>query len=121
MAYLSYEEYQSKGGALSEAAFLRFSATAERHVNRLTHDRIVGEATVRDAVKLLMFDLIELLTNTYEFTSAGLKSAGNGSASASYATPKEIRAYIAKLAADYLAAEETADGISLMYAGVDDL
>ena len=120
MAYLTYADYQSMGGTLAQAAFNSFVFEAGRHIDRLTHERVVGETPVREAVKNLTFRIVEFLRTSSEAMNSGIKSAGNGAASVTYFTPKEIRAQIARFSADYLAGEITDDGTLLMYAGVDE-
>lgn len=119
MAYLSFSDYQSSGGELTSAVFDRYEYQAEAHINRLTHDRVKAETSVRDCVKRLTFELVEYLYKVSE-AQAGLKSASNGAESATYATESEIRGRIDQLARDYLSGEVTADGydIPLLYAGV---
>ncbi len=119
MAYLTYAEYTSMGGSLAQTAFTNLAYEAGRHIDRLTHERVVDETPVRDAVKMLAFRIVEFLRTTSEAMTSGVKSASNGDVSASYYTPKEIRGQIASFAADYLAGEVTDDGTLLMYAGVD--
>ena len=120
MAYLTYAEYQSMGGTLTQAAFSGFAFAADRHIDRLTHNRVASETPVREAVKRLAFRVVEFLRTSDEAMTAGIKSAGNGAASVTYFTPKDIRAQIARFAVDYLAGETTDDGVLLTYAGVDD-
>lgn len=120
MAYLTYADYTGMGGTLAQTAFSNFAFEADQHIDRLTHDRVASETPVREAVKRLAFRVVEFLRTSDEAMTAGIKSAGNGAASVTYFTPKEIRAQIAKFASDYLAGEITNDGVLLMYAGVDD-
>lgn len=119
MAYLTYADYTSMGGTLAQAAFTNLAYEASKHINRLTHERVVDETPVREAVKMLTFRIVELLRTTNDAMTSGVKSASNGDVSASYYSPKEIRGQIASFAADYLAGEVTDHGTLLMYAGVD--
>lgn len=120
MAYLTYADYEGMGGTLAQAAFSRLSFEADRHIDRLTHERVVAETTVREAVKQLAFRIVEFLRTSEEAMTSGVKSASNGAASVTFFTPKDVRAQIARFAVDYLAGEVTNDGILLTYAGVDD-
>jgi len=118
--YLTYAEYTARGGTLTSTAYTRFETNARMHVDRLTHNRISEETTVRDAVKNLMFELVEYLAANEESQRSGIKSFSNGSVSATYSTVQEQRGHIAQLASDYLSNEVTDDDdeIPLMYAGV---
>ena len=117
--YLTYAEYTAKGGALASTAYTNYEAEARAHVDRLTHGRITAETTVRDAVKNLMFKLVEYISSIDGIETGGMKSFSNGSVSATYATPQETLAKIAQYATLYLANEVTLDTeIPLMYAGV---
>lgn len=120
MAYLTFSEYTTMGGTLTETAFDRFEAQSVSHIDRLTHGRIMTETVVRDSVKNLTFELIGHLSETDSIARCGYKSFSNGSVSASYATAGELRAQIAGLAELYLSEEVTDDDyeIPLMYAGI---
>ena len=120
MAYLTYADYQSMGGTLAQAAFSVFSYEADRHIDRLTHNRVASETPVREAVKRLAFRVVEFQRNSNEAMTAGIKSASNSAVSVTYFTPKEVRNQIARFAMDYLAGEVTDTGVLLTYAGVDD-
>lgn len=123
MAYLTYEDYQSMGGTLTNAAFSRFEFSAERHIDRLTHGRIVGEEPAREAVKKLMYEMIAYLATIDDVARSGVKSMSNKGMSASYVSAAERRAHITELAIDYLSDETTNDDYEtpLLYAGVDDI
>lgn len=117
--YLTYSDYQTLGGTLDETAFDRFEAQAERHINRITHGRIESETTVRTAVKDLTFELVGSLAVASTISSGGMVSMSNDGVSATFRAPADSRKEINRLVADYLDREETADGIPLLYAGVD--
>ena len=119
MAYLTYADYTGMGGTLTQTAFTNLEYEARKQIDKLTHERVVDESPVREAVKRLTFRVVEFLRTSNEAMTSGVKSAGNGVASVTYFTPKEVRAQIAGFAADYLAGEVTDDGTLLMYAGVD--
>ena len=56
--YLSYIEYQMKGGTLDRAVFDRCLFKAEGKVNKYTLNRLVNETDVPEAVKDVLFELI---------------------------------------------------------------
>jgi len=115
--YLTFAEYTAKGGALTQAAFNRYEAQSAAHITRITHARIVAETPVRDSVKNLAFELVELLSSTNEAARSGYKSYSNGAVSATYKDAGEYRSQVVDLAKLYLT-DETTDDVPLMYAGV---
>lgn len=120
MAYLTFAEYQARGGTLTEAAFNAIAPRAAGHITRLTHGRVIDETPVRDNVSGLMFTLIGYLADTDAIARSGYKSFSNGAVSATYATTQEQRSQISAYALDYLGDEVTTDGYEtpLLYAGV---
>jgi hypothetical protein len=120
MAYLTFAEYQARGGTLTEAAFNQISPRAAGHITRLTHGRVADETPVRANVSGLMFTLIGYLSDMDAINRSGYKSFSNGSVSASYNTPQEQRSQIAAYAMDYLCDEVVSDenDTPLLYAGV---
>ncbi len=56
--YLTYEEYQSCGGTLSAEAFSLAEYRARARIDWLTDSRVAAMATVPEAVKLAMMDII---------------------------------------------------------------
>lgn len=120
MAYLTFAEYQARGGTLTEAAFNEIAPRAAGHITRLTHGRVMDETPVRANVSGLMFTLVGYLSDTESIARSGYKSFSNGSVSATYATTAEQRAQISAYAMDYLCDEVTDDDYEtpLLYAGV---
>jgi hypothetical protein len=116
--YLTYADFQSRGGVLREPDFNRFEALARGHIDRLTHDRVKADTTVRDPVKSLTYELVLLLSDTDKARRSGMKSSSNGGRSAVYVSDFQFRAQIASLAATLLTGEVTADDVPLLYAGV---
>ena len=62
--YLTYEEYQTMGGAADEPAFTRLCTAACGRIDRLTHGRIHGLDEVPEAVRLAAFELIRRAETT---------------------------------------------------------
>ncbi len=56
--YLTYDEYQSYGGTLSEADFTLAEFKARKRVDYLTDSRVEKMAEVPEAVKLAMISII---------------------------------------------------------------
>lgn len=118
MAYLTFAEYHTLGGSCKEATFVRFEATARAHIDRLTHGRVKNETPTREAVKLLSADIIDLLSGSEKGAKSGMQSFSNGVLSATYLSDHQVRTRIAAMARTHLATEVTADGVSLLFAGV---
>lgn len=118
--YLTYADFQSRGGVLREPDFNRFEVLARGHIDRLTHDRVKADTTIRDPVKSLTFELVLRLSERDKVSRSGMKSSSNGGRSAVYVSDYEFRAQIASLAGLLLEGEVTADDYEtpLMYAGV---
>lgn len=121
MHYLSYDEYQSIGGTLAEAAFKRNIDRAELMIDRRTQERLKGFESLPEEVKPLCRDLVEYIAeNTVQkaITSRS-QSAGGVSESESYATltAEEYSARLDEMFADYLSAVYTDNGICVLYKG----
>ena len=58
--YLTYEQYQSYGGALDMTAFNEFEFEAESWINWYTFNRLVNDTVFEEAVKRCTFKLINL-------------------------------------------------------------
>ena len=59
MRYLTYEEYQSYGGDLPEADFTLFEFRARKRIDYWTDCRVQNMASVPEAVKLCMMQVIK--------------------------------------------------------------
>ena len=58
--YLTFTEYQSYGGMVSENEFPAFEFRARKRIDRLTASRVQDMAIVPEAVKLCMVSLIQI-------------------------------------------------------------
>lgn len=122
--YLTYSEYAAYGGTLSQTDFERAEYAAERVVRNYTFNRIDTMQAIPEAVKRLMFELIDLNANTAQIRTAGnaIKSFNTdgysetyGSSVASYA---DVEAQAGDLVRQYLLSEEI-NGVPLLYCGAD--
>ena len=113
--YLTYEEYQSYGGKLSETAFPAAELRARKQMDRLTASRVAAMETVPEEVRLAMMSLIRANQATAADTLADnplIQSFNNNGYSESYGS-----------AADQLAViRESAEGeaVALLYGVTDD-
>lgn len=133
---LTYDEYKAMGGRCDEAAYPRMEAKAGAELNRLTFGRLKGMEEISGNAKYCLLEMIEVLcveeslaamTGGREISAmsndgVSMSFSANGSGARSPANGSGARSLSARLAAIahmYLADEITADGIPLLYAGVD--
>lgn len=130
---LTYDEYKAMGGRCDEAAYPRMEAKAGAELNRLTFGRLKGMEEISGNAKYCLLEMIEALcveeslaamTGGREISamsndgvSMSFSASGNGQARSLSAL--SLSARMAAIARMYLADEITADGIPLLYAGVD--
>ena len=119
MPLLTYARYQQLGGELAEAAFLPLEMRASKVVDALTHGRARRDSPPREAVERAVFALVSAM-NAEEDEGREVTSLVNDGVSVTYATREGSPAgRWARLAREYLVGETTADGTSLLYAGVE--
>lgn len=94
--YLTYAEYTSLGGTLSESAYTLYEFRAESIINWYTFNRLKKDTTFPDEVKKCMYMLINLLVAQDEAMGGDSASGGGGS------TPSQI-------------ASQSNDGVSVSY------
>lgn len=78
--YLTYEEYQSMGGTLTETAFNDFEFEARAQVDWYTFNRLQKETEYPEAVKRCMYKIISYLYQLQQAqampTEAGSEAGG---------------------------------------------
>lgn len=123
MRYLTYDEYLNIGGTLEKTAFGRVVDRACGIIDIYTYKRLQGEIKVSERVKACVRDLVEYL-DTYKRASAVVvtsksQSAGGVSESESYTTKTtdDTNTDVRDIVYDYLWAEETENGVPLLYRG----
>ena len=128
--YLTYDEYSDAPffGVLEEGAYTPLEYRARKCIDLATHDRIAGEADVREAVKYTVYDLVTLYSATAAAQAAiagGIASQSNDGVSTTYgvsggaAAAAGMAAQEAAILKRYLATETDHNGTPLLYAGVD--
>lgn len=111
--YLTYDEYKTYGGNLSNTDFDRFSFRAECEINNSTLDRCKNLAEIPEEVKKCEFELIIFLSgNAKNGSVSSVASFSNDGYSVSYANPKDAEKQIQDIIYTYLS------GTGLMYCGV---
>jgi hypothetical protein len=108
-----FAEYQSWGGKLNESDFNRAEFAARMKIDSLTYNRLHGEDPVREVVRRLVLELVE---RGYCGSLDGIEltSNSNDGRSQSYESNKGKADALIK---EWLAGEETEDGIPLITSG----
>lgn len=113
--YLSYDEYQSMGGSVSEMAFTNLEYKARKKIDTATHGRIKDEEKPREAVKHLCFELISFYGTG---AGAGMASASNDGVSVAFLSGEASAKQETNLIKQYLIGELCEDGTPVLYLGV---
>ena len=123
--YLTYTEYMDHGGSMERIRFERLEYKAERKLRNLTFARIDRMEQIPEAVKKLVFELVEITANADAVQTGAdgaVTSFSNDGYSESYGRAKDGAYYDALFedaCRDFLL-EETDDlGIPLMFCGVN--
>ncbi len=117
--YLTYEEYQvDMCGTLSAEVFGRLEFKARKAVDAATFGRIAAEQPVRESVKRLAFELVQLYADGDEETLVTSASADGFSETYAVLSEQELQQKADDLISLYLSDERTADGTPLLYLGV---
>jgi hypothetical protein len=113
---LSWKEYREMGGSLERAAFRRAEYEARSCVDAATFGRLRQDGAPHEAVKMLVFELVErrLLGS---LTGEDMTGASNDGLSATYEGGQEKRAAARRLIREYLSEETGAAGTPLLYVG----
>jgi transcriptional regulator with XRE-family HTH domain len=114
--YLTFAEYAALGGMRDEQAYTRLEFAARKMIDACTYNRLEQDETPREAVKMLVFELIkrDMLGS---LSGENIASASNDGLSVSLESGAEERARAAALINDYLANEVDAGGVPLLYCG----
>ena len=123
--YLTYAEYHAWGGQQSESAYTRLEFKARMMIDEYTFGRLKNAATIPEAVKRLMFELIGMIGNmdlSAEGYGGVVSQESNDGYSLSMAsgtvlTATESMIRMGTMIETYLANETTADGVPLLYCG----
>lgn len=124
--FLTYPEYRTMGGQLSEADFKLYEFRARALINELTHQRIKDESPARESVKMSVFDLIGKMKGhdvSMSGESVSYASMSNDGVSISYVDRAKARVdanrELKQAVTLYLADEVDARGVPLLYGGVE--
>ena len=115
--YLTFTEYQSMGGKLTEQEFTRAEFSARSKIDNMSFNRLRSDNPVREFTKMLVF---ELITQFYGRMLDGreIASEGAGRASVSYNNSVSTQNKIAQTIRDVLQNEyQLGTSIPLLYSG----
>ena len=85
--YLTYEEYQARGGTLTEALYDRYEMRAEKLIDARTFGRVKSDDHVRDCVKALVYELVtQLQQSGIMEDTAQVSSYSNDGVNVTYAS-----------------------------------
>lgn len=126
--YLTFAEYQSKGGTLSESSFNSLEAAARGKIDYFTFSRLKGETTIPEEVKNCMFALITLIAKQNDIidkgTTGAIASQSNDGVAITYKTLSAIDFFkvsyteAQNLIFQYLDGIRNSDGKLLLYRGL---
>jgi hypothetical protein len=122
--YIDLTYYKANGGTdMTDAAFSRNEFRARKLVDKLTQGRVKNMATVPEAVKRLMVELVSLEANQGAelMQHQAVTSFSNDGYSETFADPltgERVKEIECDLVLEYLSEEVDDKGIPLLYLGV---
>lgn len=123
--YLTYQEYRSYGGELSETAFIPLEFKSIKRIDYLTDSRVQNMAAVPAAVKLCMYVLIGMESSvgrSEQAASPSVSSFNTDGYSETYSQAMDAdtaNAQMDALTKEYLYGEKDDNGTPLLYRGLD--
>ena len=114
--YLTYNEYISYGGKLSETEFDRFNFRAKCEIDNASLSRcsLLSTNKIPEAVKRCQFELVVFLSkNAQDGSASSISSFGNDGYSVSYTDKQTAQEKISDIIYTYLAETD------LLYCGVE--
>lgn len=123
--YLTYQEYRSYGGDLSETAFIPLEFKSRKRIDYLTDSRVQNMAVVPAAVKLCMYVLIGMESSvgrSEQAASPSVSSFNTDGYSETYSQAMDADTASAQMDAltkEYLYGEKNDNGTPLLYRGLD--
>lgn len=123
--YLTYQEYKSYGGELSETAFIPLEFKSRKRIDYLTDSRVQNMIAVPAAVKLCMYVLIGMESSvgrSEQAASPSVSSFNTDGYSETYSQAMDADTASAQMDAltkEYLYGEKNDNGTPLLYRGLD--
>ena len=112
--YLTYEEYKSYGGTLSETEFPLMEFKCRKRIDKLTDCRVQKMASVPEAVKLCMMSLIKLES------AAGTEAQVENPVVTSFSTDGYSESYGKAMGASEASTAMNSTVYSMLYGELDD-
>ena len=116
--YLTYMEYQTLGGTITDTAFSLLEFKARKEIDSLTQNRVQKMATIPEEIKRCVFELVGKLDLESQSGGGVLTSESSGSYSYSIDNAN-TKTSISDSIKTYLRWVKDDNGIYLLYAGVD--
>lgn len=123
--YLTYQEYKSYGGELSETAFIPLEFKSRKRIDYLTDSRVQNMISVPEAVKLCTYILIGMensVGRNTQATSPNVTSFNTDGYSETYGQIMDADTASVQMTAivkEYLYGENDDNGVPLLYRGLD--
>lgn len=123
--YLTYQEYRSYGGDLSETAFIPLEFKSRKRIDYLTDSRVQNMIAVPAAVKLCMYVLIGMESSvgrSEQAASPSVSSFNTDGYSETYSQAMDAdtaNAQMDALTKEYLYGEKDDNSTPLLYRGLD--
>lgn len=123
--YLTYQEYKSYGGELSETAFIPLEFKSRKRIDYLTDSRVQNMIAVPAAVKLCMYVLIGMESSvgrSEQAASPSVSSFNTDGYSETYSQAMDAdtaNAQMDALTKEYLYGEKDDNSTPLLYRGLD--
>ncbi len=112
--YLTYEEYKSYGGTLSETDFPLMEFKCRKRIDKLTDCRVQKMTSVPEAVKLCMMSLIKLES------AAGTEAQVENPVVTSFSTDGYSESYGKAMGASEASTAMNSTVYSMLYGELDD-
>ena len=111
--YLTFDEYQSIGGSLTENAFNLLEYKSRKEIDKYTFGRLIELETQLQEVKLCVNELI----GTFDENSSTIKSESVDGYSFTRMTKEELQKSIFNAIKNYLSECELEDGTPYLFNG----
>lgn len=121
MQYLTYAEYQTMGGEMTEPAFIRYEFRARKmYIDYATFNRLVNASCVPEAVKLCTFELVEYIHQMDLQKEQNIQSASNDGVSVTYKVTDDasFARECVSFVQSYLDGYKLENGTPLTYRGI---
>ena len=113
--YLTFVDYTSLGGTLTEDAFNLLEYEARTKINKLTSNRLIALTSQDNAVKLCILKLISVVNEN----NTSVKSESVDGYSITLLDKKDLMKHENDIIRDYLGSSTLEDGTPYLWLGLD--